>query len=111
MTRATATDIRRTTTAGATSQTYEQLVRHAHVILSACGRSMSANKVCKLTHRYEQFVQRNGWTFFDYITNEMLLTEQEQAAIWADPDAYNSLRYLDPTGDCAVRNVMRQRGF
>jgi len=94
------------TCAEAKSQT-EQLVRHAHVILSACGRVMAANRVRRIVRRYLDTVERNGWVFWDYFANAMLLSATERAQFVADPAVARVISYLDPTGEDAVNNVMR----
>ena len=100
-------DIRRLTSAGQT----EQLIRHAHVILAACGRTMSANRVVRVVRDYERCIERNGWVFWDFLTNAMLLDEQQKARFEADPDLYQTITYIDRTGEEAVNNVLReQRG-
>lgn len=111
MTRTATTTIRRTTNAEATSQTYEQLVRHAHTILSACGRSMSANKVCKVVRQYQRHVKPNGWVFWDFMANAMLLTGDQRSVMATDYDVYKTICYLDTVGETAVDNVTRQRGY
>lgn len=97
------------TSAEATSQTTEQLVGHAHVILDACGRTMSPSRVRRVVREYQRSVERNGWVFWDYFANAMLLTNSERRRLVINPDIERVISYLDPTGERAVNNVMRQR--
>lgn len=99
-------DIRRSTSAEATSQT-EQLVRHAYVILTACGRSMSRCKVSRVVRQYQRCVERNGWVFWDFLTNAMMLNEDDRRRYENDPDIYRTITYRDPVGEEAVNNVTR----
>jgi hypothetical protein len=96
--------------AEATSQT-DQLVRHAFVIMSACGVSMPVNKVSRLVRRYEHQVQGNGWKFFDFMANAMMLAAEDRSRMVTDYDVYKTICYLDRVGEEAVRNVMRDRGY
>lgn len=100
-------NIRRTTSAEATGQT-EQLIRYAHIILTACGRSMSANRIVRVVRDYQRCVERNGWVFWDFITTAMQLDLERKAQYESDPDIYRTITYHDPTGEMAVRNVMRR---
>lgn len=103
------TDNRRNTSAEATSQTTEDLIRHAYAILDACGRTMPRGKVSRIVRKYQHTVERNGWVFWDYFANAMLLTNTERQRFVTDPAIERVISYLDPTGERAVNNVMRQR--
>jgi len=89
----------------------EQLVRHACVIISASGLSVSPRKVIRLVRQYEHSVQRNGWAFWDYVANCLLLTAEQRAQVVVDPEVSRVISYLDNTGEDAVRHVMRERGY
>ena len=111
MTRATVTQ----TTGGsksaeARSQT-EQLLRHAAVIVSASGQSLPGGKILKIVHRYQHQVERNGWVFWEYVANALLLTAEQRAHMVVDPEVSRVISYLDNTGEDAVRHVMRERGY
>jgi hypothetical protein len=112
MTRATATDIRRSTSAEAVEQSQtETLCRHAHIIAAAAGISLSRPKVSRLVRRYEAQVSHNGWAFWDYVANCLLLTAEQRAQVVVDPELSRVISYLDNTGEDAVRHVMRERGY
>jgi hypothetical protein len=94
----------------ATAQT-QTLCRHAHVIAAAAGIDLGPSKVSKLVRRYEHQVADNGWRFWDFIANQLLLTADQRSRVLADPDAYRTISYLDRVGEDAVRNVIRRRGY
>jgi hypothetical protein len=94
--------------AEARSQT-QQLIRHACVIISASGQSLPGSKVLRLVHRYEHQVQGNGWAFWDFIANALLLDADQRAKLVSIPEVYGVIQYLDPTGETAVENVLREQ--
>ena len=103
------TDNRRNMSAEANNQTTEDLTRHAYAILDACGRTMTRSKVSRVVRQYQRSVEHNGWVFWDCFANAMLLTNTGRQRLVANPDIERVISYLDPTGERAVNNVMRQR--
>jgi hypothetical protein len=79
--------------------------------MSASGVSMPVNKVARLVRRYETQVAHNGWAFWDYVANCLLLTAEQRAQVVVDPEVSRVISYLDRTGEDAVRHVIRERGY
>jgi hypothetical protein len=84
------------TTGGSTSA--EELIRAARIILDNCGVSMSQSKLSRLVRTYLVRVDSNGFTFVDFLANTVQLDASTRRRI---------ISYADPTGEAAVRNVMR----
>jgi hypothetical protein len=97
-----------TISAEATSQT-EQAIRVTHTILANCGVVMSPSKVSRLVRLYQSRVAANGWTFLDFLANKVALSVQQYRRVLADPDMARVIVYLDPTGETAVNNVLREQ--
>jgi hypothetical protein len=89
----------------------QTLCRHAHVIAAAAGIDIGPSKVSKLVRRYEAQVAHNGWAFWEYVANCLLLTAEQRAQVVVDPELSRVISYLDRTGEDAVRHVMRERGY
>lgn len=103
------------TRAEATSQTQKRYEAACRLALS-WNIGWSPMKVLKLVRRYEYAVESNGYTLFDFLVNAAKLTEDQRhearAQALSDPDNLILLGYNDhPTGETAVNNVMRKRGF
>jgi hypothetical protein len=94
-----------------TEATTQTLCRHAHVIAAAAGIDIGPSKVSKLVRRYEAQVAHNGWAFWEYVANCLLLTAEQRAQVVVDPELSRVISYLDRTGEDAVRHVMRERGY
>jgi len=97
--------------AEATSQTLQRY-KAACKLAIAWNTGWSPMKVSKLVRRFEYQVEGNGHTLFDYLATQAAITEQQR--VWAanDPDNLILLAYNDnQTGERAVRNVMRDRGW
>jgi len=95
-----------TTGTEASGQT-ERLIRDAHVILDGCGYPMGSRKVHRLVRRYVETVARNGWSLFDYIASAISLDAEQRRRAMLHPEVARVIAYVDPTGEAAVRNVMR----
>lgn len=85
----------------------ERLINDAHVILDGVGYPMGPNKVSRLVRRYQTTVARNGWTLFDFISSAIQLDAEQRRRAMLHPDIARVIAYADPTGESAVRNVMR----
>lgn len=92
--------------AEAKSQT-DRLIVAAHAILDGCGYEMGPNKVSRLVRRFETRVVHNGWDFFDFLANAVLLDADQRRQALRDPDIVRAISYADPTGETAVKNVLR----
>ena len=55
-------------------------------------------------------VQRNGWTFHEFLTKEAHLSAEQHRRLLCDPDYARTIAYLDPVGNTAAANVDRERG-
>jgi hypothetical protein len=98
------------TSAEATSQT-ELRVRAAHLALVHCRVEMSASKIRRLVHRFEVSVERNGWTFHEFLFNAANLTDDQRRTVLCHRTLARLLCYADPTGEKAVNHVLHQRGY
>lgn len=97
----------RTTRPGSDTQ---KLVADTHRLLGNCGIALSPSKVSKLVRRYIFQVERNGYSFADYLANTVRLTAEQRRAVLADPGLARVISYADPTGETAVNNVIRRAG-
>lgn len=99
-----------TTCAEAKGQT-ERLIDAAHAILDGCGYHLGPNKVVRLVRRFEARIARNGWEFFDFLANAVLMDADTRRRALLDPDIARAISYADPTGEHAVNVVLRERGY
>lgn len=95
-----------TTGAEANGQT-ERLIRAASSILDGCGYEMGPRKVHRLVRKFEARVARNGWQFFDFLANAVLMDADTRRRALLNPDIARAISYADPTGETAVARVMR----
>lgn len=87
----------------------DTLINHAHTIINACGYSMSGSKVIRLVRQFQASVEQNGWAFWDFIANAMLLSDDQRRRAVGHPEIARVISYSDPTGETAVNNVMGKR--
>ena len=85
----------------------DRLMAAAHVVLDNCGLALSPSKVRRLVQTFERRVERNGFSFLDFLANAVQLTAEQRRRAVADPDVCRAIAYADPTGETAVRNVMK----
>lgn len=85
----------------------ESLTRIAHSVLDHFGYEMTRSHISRLVRRYEATV--TGWSFFDYFANAIALDSYQRQQALLDPEIAQAISYADPTGETAVRNVMRDR--
>lgn len=88
----------------------EGRIRAARVVLDNCGHRMSQSKLSRLIRTYTARVEANGFSFFDYLANAIVLDAQERRRLLDNPDVARVIAYSDPTGETAVSRVMRERG-
>ena len=99
-----------TLTSGETrAPTTEQLTRIAHSVLDHFGYEMTRSHISRLVRRFQVSVAGSGWSFFDYTANAIRLDAHQRREALLDPDVARAISYADPTGETAVRNVMRAR--
>lgn len=87
----------------------ESLTRIAHSVLDHFGYEMTRSHISRLVRRYEATV--SGWSFFDYFANAIALDSDQRAQARLNPDVARAISYADPTGETAVGNVVKARGF
>lgn len=83
----------------------ENLIRATQVIAANSHLRLSSSKVTRLCRDYVNFVAGKGVSFGQYLANAVALTAAQRTNFDA---AYYRLCYRDPTGESAVRNVMRE---
>lgn len=91
---------------GTKSAETDQLIKIAHATLADCGIEMSPSKVSRLVRQFQGRVQHNGWAFFEFFANALLLTAEQRRRATANPDVVRVISYADPTGEQAVHNIM-----
>jgi hypothetical protein len=85
----------------------EKLIRDARIILTNCGVPVGQSRLSRLVRTYQARVERNGFAFFDFLVNSVQVTDEQRRKALADPDVQRVISYADPTGETAVRNVLR----
>jgi hypothetical protein len=106
--RPTATlNIRRNTSAETEGQPRpEGLSREAGRLLAACGVERSRAWVSRIVRDY-LFSISTGYPFGAYLLNRVELNTEQRRTALANSELASFLNYADPTGETAVRNVMR----
>lgn len=89
----------------------DRLIADAHLILTNVGVAVSPSKVRRLVIAFEQRVERNGFSFFEFLANSVALSVEERRSALLNPEIARVIAYADPTGDAAVNHVQRQRGY
>ena len=69
---------------------------------------MGTQRVTRLVRQFQSRVERNGFAFFDFLANSVQLDSATRRRALADPDIQRVISYMDPTGETAVRNVMKE---
>lgn len=68
-------------------------------------------KVLKVVLRFQQNFPNGSWLmYWNFLGGEIAKIADRRAACRAVKDLHKFISYLDPTGDEAVRNVMRDKG-
>lgn len=100
--------IRRNTCAEAADQSCpETLAREAGRLLAACGLDRSRQWIGRTVREYVVRVSATGFPFGAYLMNRVELNAEQRVAALANSELRYLLEYSDPTGEDAVRNVMR----
>jgi len=84
--------------------TVETLIRQTSAVLERIGVSMAPSKVIRLCRDYVNIVAGKNIVFGDYLANAVTLNASQRRAF---DEEYYRLSYADPTGERAVRNVLR----
>ena len=90
------------------SATPESLTRDAHRLLDACGIARSPKWIQRVVRDYCS-ASASGLPFGMYLTNRVELNAQQRQVVLDRDDLRYLLEYVDPTGETAVRNVLREK--
>lgn len=85
----------------------ERYTRVANAVLDASGYRVGRSKVSRLVRDFTARIERNGFEFFEFFANALLLDADTRRRALANPDVVRVIAYADPTGETAVANVMR----
>lgn len=111
MRQTTGPSIRRNTSAEAVSQPRpEELAREAGRLLAACGVDRSRAWVSRIVRDYTSGAIGSQFPFGVYLMNRVQLNAEQRQVALSNPEIAYFLCYADPTGETAVRNVMRKVG-
>jgi len=89
------------------SATPETLTRDAHRLLAACGVERAASWVKRTVRDYTSHVG-DAFPFGAYLLNRVELNSEQRRVALANSELASFLNYADPTGETAVRNVMKE---
>lgn len=102
--------IRRNMSAEAASQTTTgDLCVQLGLIFSNAGVNASRSKISRLVRAYEHRAAPMGFGLIDFVGNQIQMTEHQRRVV-AD-ELRKVVPYADPTGESAVRNVVKTRGY
>ncbi len=87
----------------------ETLAADAGRLLDACGVARSRSWVSRTVRAYVDRVAHTGYPFGAWLLAQVELNAEQRRRALADPETASMLCYADPTGEAAVRNVMRGR--
>ena len=111
MTPAAVLRIRRSTSAETGDQPRpEAFARDAGRLLAACGVYRSRAWISRTVRDYMSSIAGAGFPFGAYLLNRVELNAEQRRAALNDPEFAYLLEYADPTGEAAVRNVLRGGG-
>ena len=85
-----------------------KLTGQACAELSRLGVSTSPSKVSRLVHRWLSRVRFTGYGFAEWIADGLALDAERRARVTREMRA---ISYADPTGETAVNNVQKGRGY
>lgn len=83
------------------------VTRAAHAAMVASGLQITPMKTKRIVRRFEQALRRARVTFHQFLESEA----NRDRVHMIDPSLSKVIAYMDRTGETAVKNVMRQRGF
>jgi hypothetical protein len=84
----------------------DRLIAAAHTVLSNCGFKSSASRVSRLVRDYERHAQGYGYDFGGFVANSVAAHGDRRRAVVAH-ELRRVVSYSDPTGEAAVRHVLR----
>lgn len=85
------------------------LKAEAQRLLDACHVPAQPPWVHRTVSNYLRYVEHTGFPFGAYLLNRVQLNAEQRRRAMQDPELHNFLCYSDPTGETAVRNVMRAK--
>lgn len=88
----------------------EDLKADSRRILDACGVPARPNWINRVVVQYLRNVASTGYPFGSWLMAQVQLNAEQRRQAMQDPELHNFLCYSDPTGETAVRNVMRRHG-
>jgi hypothetical protein len=98
-----------------TSPSLPELKAFACLVLSNCGvraEEFGLNRINRLAVRFrERMPNGSGWAFYLYLTNAFQISREQKQSLLCVSDVTRWITYNDPTGEQAVNNVRRQRGY
>ena len=89
----------------------ERYNRIANATLDASGYTLGRSKVRRLVREFTSRVERNGFEFFEFFTNALLLDADTRRRALLNPDVARVITYADTTGETAARNADRDQGL
>lgn len=89
---------------GLTVQTTDRLIRDTHALLSRAGIPAGRSKVSRVVRAWSGPLAVTP-AFVDYLARRLAMTTRQRAAV--SEEHRRVVGYADPTGESAVRNVMR----
>lgn len=89
--------------------TKTSLQRDARLLLDACGVHRGGNWIARVVLDYLA-APIQGLPFGLFLTARLELSDEQRRRLAESADLRYLLSYADPTGETAIRNVMRERG-
>jgi hypothetical protein len=83
----------------------DRLITAAHAVLGNCGFMVSASRVRRLVCDYERNAQGYGYDFGGFIANSVAPGDRRRVVV--AQELRRVVSYSDPTGETAVRHVLR----
>jgi hypothetical protein len=90
--------------------TAETLIRDAHLLLDTAGVVRGHNWVARTVREYVASDWR-ALPFGMFLAAKVELNEAQRRVLAERADLRYLMTYADPTGETAVRHVMKERGF
>ncbi len=96
---------------GSATPTKNELITAARVILDNCGITFSNSRIYRLVIDFKaKYPMASGLLFFQWLASKVQMSQEQQRNALRNPDITRAISYADPTGETAVKNVMRGTG-
>lgn len=96
---------------GSTAPTKDELIDAARTVLDHFHVPFGVRRTFRLVESFKVRSPHGGrHLFFQYLCSAVEIDAERQRSALLDPDVAKAVSYNDPTGEHAVRNVMRERG-